>query len=171
MLTEDAAAIAPEIELKTLLSRLAPAKSNIRRVIVMAPDYLKQLSNIMATTDKETLQNFFVWKAIKTLSFYVHSDAAKHHRRFRNELAGKDPELTPKRWRKCVKHVNNGLGWILSRFFVEKAFSAEAKQFGDTIIAGIKTEFAKKLEAVDWMDDETAKKAVEKVHNIISKIG
>jgi endothelin-converting enzyme len=63
------------------------------------------------------------------------------------------------------------LGWILSRFFVEKAFSAKAKTFGDTIVMDIKTEFTKKLEAAEWMDDDTTKKAVEKVHNIVQKIG
>jgi endothelin-converting enzyme len=54
---------------------------------------------------------------------------------------------------------------------VEKAFSADAKVFGDTIITDIKTEFAKKLEAADWMDDDTTEKAIEKVHNIVQKVG
>jgi endothelin-converting enzyme len=70
-----------------------------------------------------------------------------------------------------VAHVDNGLGWILSRFFVEKAFSEKAKIFGDTIITDIKTEFTKKLKAAKWMDNDTTKKAVEKVHNIVQKIG
>lgn len=35
----------------------------------------------------------------------------------------------------------------------------------------IKTEFTKKLNAAEWMDDDTTKKAVEKVHNIVQKIG
>jgi endothelin-converting enzyme len=54
---------------------------------------------------------------------------------------------------------------------VEKAFSAEAKEFGDTIIKDIKTEFTKKLRNVDWMDDTTTGRAIKKVHNIIQKIG
>ena len=70
-----------------------------------------------------------------------------------------------------VSHVDDGVGWILSRFFVEKAFSAAAKQFGDTIITDIKTEFAKKLQATKWMDKVTTAQAINKVHNIIQKIG
>jgi endothelin-converting enzyme len=54
---------------------------------------------------------------------------------------------------------------------VEKAFSADAKQFGDTIVTDIKTEFIKKLESVDWMDADTTKLAIQKVHNIVQKIG
>ncbi|KAH8727731.1 peptidase family M13 [Phaeosphaeriaceae sp. PMI808] len=171
MLIDEAAAIAPEIELKSLLHGLAPADSSIERVIVMAPKYLKELSVIVAATDGEVLQSYFLWKTIQALSSYIDADAVKPYKRFRNVLAGKDPDSAPERWRTCVGHVDDGLGWILSRFFVEKAFSAEAKQFGDTIITDIKTEFAKKLEAADWMDDDTTKKAVTKVHNIIQKIG
>jgi endothelin-converting enzyme len=171
MLLDDAAAIAPEIELKDLLYGLAPAQSDIKRIIVMAPDYVKELSIILAATDKEVVRSYFVWKAVQAFSSYIDADAVKPYKRFRNVLSGRDPDSAPERWRTCVSHVDGVLGWILSRFFVEKAFSAEAKQFGDTIITDIKTEFSKKLEAADWMDDGTTKKAVEKVHNIVQKIG
>ncbi|CBY00824.1 similar to gi/215261233/pdb/3DWB/A Chain A [Plenodomus lingam JN3] len=171
MLIEEAAAIAPEIELKALIEGQAPEHTKVGRVIVMTPDYLKQLSVILATTEDDVLQSYFLWKAIQSLSTYIDADAIKPYRRFVNVLAGKDPDSAPERWRTCVSHVDGGLGWILSRFFVEKAFSAEAKDFGDTIITDIKTEFTKKLNAADWMDDDTTKKAVEKVHNIVQKIG
>jgi endothelin-converting enzyme len=89
MLIDEAAAIAPEIELKALLYGLAPEKADIRRVIVMAPKYLKELSVILAATDKKVLQNYFLWKTIQSLSSYVDADAVKPYKRFRNVLAGK----------------------------------------------------------------------------------
>jgi len=171
MLIDEAAAIAPEIELKALIQGLAPANSDVHRVIVMAPKYLKELSVILAATDREVLQSYFVWKAVQSLSSYVEADAVKPYKRFRNVLAGKEPDSAPERWRSCVAHVDDTLGWILSRFFVEKAFSADAKQFGDTIVTDIKTEFIKKLKSVDWMDADTTKLAIQKVHNIVQKIG
>jgi endothelin-converting enzyme len=171
MLIDEAAAIAPEVELKSLIGSLAPKGSKVERVIVMAPQYLKEISIILAATDDKVLQSYFIWKAVQSFYPYVQADEIKPYKQFRNVLAGKDPDSEPERWRSCVGHVDDGLGWILSRFFVEKAFSAEAKKFGDTIITDIKTEFAKKLNAADWMDDETTEKAVEKVHNIIQKIG
>ncbi|KAL5114546.1 hypothetical protein ACEQ8H_007579 [Pleosporales sp. CAS-2024a] len=171
MSMEKADAIAPEIKLQAIIEGLAPPKVNIERVIVMAPDYLKQLSVILAATDKAVVQGYFLWKATQALSFYVEADALKPYKRFRNVLAGKEPDSSPERWRTCINHVDDGLGWILSRFFVEKAFSAKAKQFGDAIVTDIKTEFIKKLKAVDWMDKPTTNKAIEKVHNIVQKIG
>ncbi|KAL2881034.1 hypothetical protein SGCOL_003693 [Colletotrichum sp. CLE4] len=171
MLIDEASALAPEIELTALIHDLVPEGFVVERVIVMSPKYMTELSTILSGTDNEVIQNYFVWKAIQSLGCYVDADALKPYKHFKNELAGKDPESAPERWRTCVGHVDDGLGWILSRFFVEKAFSAEAKKFGDTIITDIKTEFTKKLKAAKWMDKETTTKAMEKVQNIIQKIG
>ncbi|KXH49781.1 peptidase family M13 [Colletotrichum simmondsii] len=171
MLIDEASALAPEIELTALIHDLVPEGFVVERIIVMSPKYMTELSTILSGTDKEVIQNYFIWKAVQSLSSYVDADALKPYKRFKNELAGKDPESAPERWRTCVGHVDDGLGWILSRFFVEKAFSAEAKKFGDTIITDIKTEFTKKLKAAKWMDKETTTKAMEKVQNIIQKIG
>ncbi len=82
-----------------------------------------------------------------------------------------DPDSIPERWRKCVGHVDDGLGWILSRFFVEKAFSAKAKDFSNRIVSDIKDKFIEKLKATAWMDKGVIELAIEKVHKIIQKIG
>ena len=89
MLIDEAAAIAPEIELKALLEGQAPPNSKIERVIVMTPKYLKELSVILAATDREVLQSYFVWKAVQSFSAYVDTDAVKPYKRFVNVLAGK----------------------------------------------------------------------------------
>ena len=82
-----------------------------------------------------------------------------------------DPDSTPERWRTCVGHVDNGLGWILSRFFVEKAFSEKAKELGDQIVSDIKEMFIEKLKITTWMDKNVIELAIEKVHKIVQKIG
>ncbi|KAK4235214.1 hypothetical protein C8A03DRAFT_18009 [Achaetomium macrosporum] len=170
MSLKNASALTPRIDLANIISGLS-AGQEVNRVIVTAPKYMKDLQTILEETDESVLQNYFVWKAVQAFYRYVDSPVLKPYKRFVNELAGKDPESEPERWRTCVAHVDDGLGWILSRFFVEKAFSAAAKDFGDLIVSDIKDQFVKKLKAVDWMDDETTSKAIEKVHNIVQKIG
>jgi endothelin-converting enzyme len=82
-----------------------------------------------------------------------------------------DPESSPERWRTCVNHVDDSVGFILSRFFVEKAFSAKAKDLGDQIVSDIKENFIEKLKVTSWMDKNVVDLAIEKVHKIIQKIG
>jgi endothelin-converting enzyme len=93
MKIEDAAGLTPEIDLEELLARLAPEKAQIERVIVMSPDYQKELSSIISETDREVLQGYFVWKAAQSFSGYVETDAVKPYKRFMNELAGKVREV------------------------------------------------------------------------------
>lgn len=149
---------------------------------------MKELSHILSETRKDVLQNYFLWKVMQGFASYVEAEAVKPYIRFVNELAGKvqfsvllpncanfdcyqDPDSKPERWRTCVAHVDHGMGWILSRFFVEKAFSARAKEFGDLIVSDIKDQFAQKLTATEWMEKSIISKAIEKVHNIVQKIG
>lgn len=89
MLIDEASALAPEIELTALIHDLVPEGFVVERVIVMSPKYMTELSTILSGTDKEVIQNYFIWKAVQSLSSYVDADALKPYKRFKNELAGK----------------------------------------------------------------------------------
>jgi endothelin-converting enzyme len=70
-----------------------------------------------------------------------------------------------------VQTVDGELGWILGRFYIEKAFSEAAKAFGDRIIYDIKDQFARRLRELTWFDKEATELAIQKVYNIDQKIG
>ena len=59
-----------------------------------------------------------------------------------------------------ANHVTTG--WILSKFFVEKAFSEEAKRFGDQIVSDIKVQFIKTLRGAEWMSKDVRDLGIEK---------
>lgn len=73
---------------------------------------------------------------------------------------------------------------------MEKAFSEDAKEFGDRIVSDIKEQFIDKLDAAEWMSKDVRKLGIRKgavlpqllpkllfliafypVHNIVQKIG
>lgn len=60
---------------------------------------------------------------------------------------------------------------ILSRFFVEKAFSAASKDLGNKIISDVKSVYIERLARLDWMDDSVKVLAAKKVNNIVQKVG
>jgi endothelin-converting enzyme len=67
--------------------------------------------------------------------------------------------------------VVSGLGWIASRYFVERAFSASAKSLGNRIISDVKNAFVHRLEESLWLKPNIILLATEKVHNIKQKVG
>jgi len=163
--------LTPAIHLASILRSLSPKGVSNDRIIVASPSYMTNLTIILAETSTTTLQHYLGWKFVQAYYSRVEADELKPYTRFINELQGKDPDSTPERWRTCVKYVDGGLGWILSRFFVEKAFSEKAKEFGDQIVSDIKDTFIEKLKVTDWMDKEVVDLAIEKVHKIVQKIG
>lgn len=152
MSLEDANLLTPQIRLSTIINSLAPSDVETTRLIVLSPNYMRNVSSVLEKTSREVLQTYFVWKVIQAYSSALEADEIKPYTRFINELQGQDPDSNPERWRKCVSHVDSGLGWILSRFFVEKAFSAKAKEFGDQIVSDIKEMFIEKLKVTTWSE-------------------
>lgn len=159
---KETGSLLPELSFGYIINDLAPAGYEPDRLIVSSPSYLKVLSKTLRETSAETIQAFFIWKTIQRYASYVDLASVKPYIQFRNELQGKDPNASEERWRTCVKDMDNGLGWILSRFFVEKAFSESARQFGDRIVSDIKTLFIEKLKATEWMEKDVVELAIEK---------
>jgi endothelin-converting enzyme len=168
----DASALCPQIDLDKMVQHYAEKTgTNVDRVIVNAPSYLRNLTDIIKETDAETLQGYLSWKTIQSLSSYVEADSVKPYQRLSKELAGQDPDAVPERWRTCVRYVDGSVGWILSRFFIEKAFSSAAKDLADRVVYDIKDQFIKTLKNTAWMEKEVQDLAIKKVNNIIQKIG
>lgn len=161
----------PQLSFSYLIDSMAPKHYQPDRLIINTPAYLRSLSKILQETSKETLKTYFVWKVVQAYADRIEHSALIPLTRFNNKLKGKDPDASEERWRKCVREVDDDLGWILSKFFVEKAFSKEAKDFGDTIVSDIRHQFAVKLKTIDWMTKDVRKLGMEKVKNIVQKIG
>jgi endothelin-converting enzyme len=171
MSLKEAEALTPKLHISKIINGLLPKGTTADHVINMTPKYLKKLAGILEETDRQTLRGYFYWKTIQAYGPYIEADVLKPLKKWNNYLAGKDADAEEERWRTCVSHVDDGLGWILSRFFVEKAFSENAKQFGDRIVSDIKTEFIEKLKKTEWMEKEVQDLGIDKVHNIVQKIG
>ncbi|KAE9977703.1 hypothetical protein EG327_007643 [Venturia inaequalis] len=160
----------PDVSISTIIDKFTGGYEP-SKIIVMSPDYLKSLSAILKTQSREVLQAFFVWKTVQAWGGSVEDDAVQPLQRFRNKLQGKAADVKGERWRTCVSTVGSDLSWILSRFFIERAFSKESKDLGDKIIQDIKHEFSIKLDNSEWMSPSVRDLAKDKVRIIRQKIG
>jgi endothelin-converting enzyme len=168
---DETRALLPQVSFSYIISTMAPKEFSTNRIILGSPSYMAALSEILSKTPKDTVQAYMIWKTIQAYVSKVQDPVLKPLTRFNNRLQGKDPDATEERWRTCIRLADDGLGWILSRFFVEKAFSPEAKEFGDLIVSDIKDRFMVTLNNTEWMSPEVRDKGIEKVKNIVQKIG
>lgn len=168
---EDTQSLLPQISFSEIISTLAPSDFKTDRLIVGSPPYMKSLSKILNDTPRETVQLFFKWKIIQAYADDIEDPKIKPLREMNNKLAGKEPQATQDRWRKCIDVLDEDLGWILSRFYVLSAFSEESKKLGDQIVSDIKERFTFTLHQTNWMSPEVRKLGIQKVGNIVQKIG
>ncbi|KXJ97112.1 endothelin-converting enzyme [Microdochium bolleyi] len=163
--------LGPALRLDKVIRALAPKDYKDDSMMLAFPDFLTKISDLVAGTPKRVLQSYLIWKVIYSYAGAIEAPEVKPISRFNNVLSGRDPETKTERWKKCLRHVDGTIGWILSRFYIEAAFSEEAKKFGDEIITDIKHQFISKLKGLSWMDDSVKELAVSKVNNIDQKIG
>lgn len=168
---EETHSLMPEISFADIISTLGPKDFKADRLIIGSPSYMKDLSAILKETPREIVQAFLKWKAIQAYSSAIEDPKIAPLREFDNRLAGKDPQATEERWRKCIGVMDERIGWILSRFYVLDAFPEESKKLGDQIVSDIKERFLYVLDQTKWMSAEVRNLGKEKVANIIQKIG
>ena len=113
---DETTALMPQLSIPYLISTLTTSDYHPDKLIVGSPSYLKTVSKVLQDTSVETLQAYFVWKAVQAYAYKIEDDALKPLIRFNNELQGKDPNASEERWRTCIKVADNGLGTRRSRF-------------------------------------------------------
>jgi endothelin-converting enzyme len=163
--------LVPELAFDKILRALAPTGYTAKHVIVSSPSYLQNMSDIVDATPKEIVQAYLVWKTVQAYSSRVEDPVIEPLRQFFNQLEGKEPDAREERWRTCVRSCDNTLGWSLSKFYVDQAFSPKDKQFGDQIIDDIKDSFVVLLRDAHWMEQSVRDIAEKKVAAIDKKIG
>ncbi|KAL7623935.1 hypothetical protein AAE478_005492 [Parahypoxylon ruwenzoriense] len=168
---DDAGKIGPALKLDSVVKSLVPENYTVDSMLLAFPEFLGNISEIISQTSKSTVQSYLAWQVINAYSSYVEGPEVQPIIRFSNALSGKDPNTKAERWKTCVGYVDSTLGWMLSRFYIEAAFSDDAKKYGDQIITDIKQQFISRLNGLTWMDDSVKKLAVNKVNNIDQKIG
>lgn len=161
----------PQISFDKIIRELATPGYTAKYVIVSSPSYVQNISGIVEDTPTEIVQAYLVWKTIQTYASKVEDPVIEPLRRFWNELEGKEPDAREERWRTCIQSCDSTLGWILSKFYVDEAFSPNDKKLGDQIIDDIKGSFIGLLRAAHWMEPKVREIAEKKVAAIDKKIG
>ena len=137
---------------------------------VASPEFVKALD---AELKKESLadwKDYLRWHLARSQAQYLSSPLLKEHFNFYGKTLQGLEEMEP-RWKKCVNGVDGDLGEALGQVYVEKYFSADAKQRALKMVKEIQVAMEQDIQQLPWMSDATKKKALEKLHGVANKIG
>ena len=74
-------------------------------------------------------------------------------------------------WKRAVAVVDEGLGELVGKVYVEKHFPPEAKERMDVLVANLVKAYQDSVKALDWMSEETKAEALDKLSKFEPKIG
>ncbi|XP_049843202.1 neprilysin-2-like isoform X5 [Schistocerca gregaria] len=138
--------------------------SNDELIVVSVPSYLKSLEALLSHTPKRVMANYVMWRAAGASVTYMTEELRNRQLKYHSALSGKT-EREP-RWKECVDIVAGGLSLSVGSIYVRKYFNEEAKKAALEMVDDIRQEFLHILQEVDWMDEGTRKKGLEKAKSM-----
>ncbi|WP_317047509.1 M13 family metallopeptidase [Chryseobacterium viscerum] len=75
------------------------------------------------------------------------------------------------REQKSIQYVNNRLGQLVGKLYVEKYFpESQLKRIQD-LVGYVRIAFSERLKKLDWLDEKSRKEAIEKLNAVTVRIG
>ncbi|KAI8070891.1 hypothetical protein BC940DRAFT_174856 [Gongronella butleri] len=165
--------IVPEIDWDMLFAEIQPASTPHQdSVIVTSTDYLGKLSKqVLRKTSPQALQAYFVWRVLDAYTPALADRVRKPSQELNAFVQGTSVKQIPPRWETCLRQVDDAVGFLAGRLFVQESFAGDIKERADDFVKSIKDAFVARLPNLDWLDDATREKAYEKVDKLIQKVG
>ncbi|KAI6009923.1 Metalloprotease [Pisolithus microcarpus] len=143
------------------------------RVIITYKPYPSSLSEILKRTHPDVIEAYLVVRAALEYApnLGTTTEAWKAVRQLRENLDGLRPGAIGKRTEFCLRKVESAMGFATGRYYVNATFPGDSREKASEVIQNIVNAFERSLERIDWMDEESARRAEEKAEAIRRKIG
>jgi putative endopeptidase len=137
---------------------------------VQQPKFMKEFDRQLAKTPLATWKIYLKWQLLQASSGALSAPFEEESFAFYGRYLSGATEMKP-RWKRCVENVDALLGDALGRKYVEKTFPPEAKARMQEMVKNILLAMKDTINGLDWMGDDTKKKALEKLSTFNPKIG
>ena len=132
--------------------------------------FFEGLTKVMKNVPLEDHKEYLTFKLLNSASNYLSDDFVNANFEFYGKaLQGKE-ELQPL-WKRSLAVVNRSLAEAFGQMYVEKYFPASSKEKMLEMVDNLRTALGERIDALEWMSDDTKVKAQEKLGTFIVKIG
>lgn len=143
--------------------------TEIDKVIVTQPKYMEAMDQILKTSSIDDIKLYLRWTTINTAAGILTTELEKANWDFYSKDLQGAKQQRPREER-ALASVNGAVGEALGKLYVDKKFPPEAKKKAEEMIANVMLGFEKRINSLEWMSDETKKKALEKLNKLTVKI-
>ena len=132
--------------------------------------FFEKLTKLLKKVSLEDQKEFMVFKLLNSASNYLSDDFVNANFEFFGKTVQGREMLQPL-WKRSLSVVNRTLSEALGQKYVEKYFPASSKEKMVEMVANLRVALGERIDALEWMSDETKAKAHEKLGTFIVKVG
>jgi len=140
-----------------------------KEVIVGQPDFLKEVSAMLKEEPLADQKQYLRFHLVSSVTAALPKAYGDEAFRFSQTLSGAKKQQP--RWKRMLGSTDRALGEAFGQLYVDKAFSPAAKARAKQMIENLRTAYAERIKATDWMSAGTKAEALKKLNAFTVKIG
>ncbi|HST29353.1 MAG TPA: M13 family metallopeptidase [Chthoniobacterales bacterium] len=137
---------------------------------VHQPDFFKAMNTAFTSTSIDDWKSYLRWHLINATASALSNDFVNEDFNF-NEKTLRGTEQIKPRWKRVISSENGEIGEALGKLYVAEHFPPAAKARALELINNLKEALADRIKSLDWMDETTKQRALEKLAAFQVKIG
>ena len=141
----------------------------IDTVVVSEIKYMNELQGILSENNISDWKAYLRWSALNGAAGFLSDELEKANWDFYSKDLKGAKEQRPKEER-ALQTLNWTIGEALGKLYVDKKFPPEAKAKAEEMIQNVIKAYEIRINALDWMSEDTKQKAIEKLQATKIKI-
>jgi putative endopeptidase len=138
-------------------------------LLVMQPKYMKAMDAFLKAASIEDVKTLMTWNTLDNAAALLTTDMEKANWDFYGKTLNGSKKMRPADER-ALGTVDGSVGEAIGQLYVQAKFPPEAKEKAEKMITNVIAAFQNRINNLDWMTEETKKKAIEKLDKFTVKI-
>ncbi len=152
------------------ISGLGGSSEQFAEIVVRQPPFVTTFTGLWKSKDIEDWKAWLAWRVVHGRAPYLTAALVDENFTFYGTtLSG--TEENRERWKRGVSLVQDVLGEVVGKIYVERHFPADAKARMQELVANLQEAYRRNISSLDWMSPETRQKALDKLDKFTPKIG
>jgi predicted metalloendopeptidase len=164
----DLGALAPGLDWNTFLS--AAQLAGLDSIVAWHPGAIRRISALVASEPLESWKALLAYHAVEHRAAVLPAAVDREAFEFFGKTLGGTPERSG-RERRAVQATSAALGFAVGREYVQRYFSADARERAREMVAAIILAFDRRIDSLDWMAPATRAEAKAKLRTIRVSVG
>lgn len=164
------AKLTPAIDWREFFIGAVVPIEKVPAIVVTQPSFFQALGKAVDEVPLEDWRTYYRYKLLDAYAPDLPQRFVQLHFEFHDRTVSGIQALKP-RWKRGVDTIENAIGDLVGKTYVERYFTAAAKERMDALVGNLKAAFKQGIDQLEWMTPDTKQKAQAKLAAFGTKIG